>query len=550
MKIMKNLKVNIGNAQAKDNDKGRQSKQAVKLIVSALIALAALPGFSQTRQSGSIQAENRRSVASSSYSQTASSSSRSESAFIHFRNVSSAIDRDYMDNARVLANLDRTFSDNSIRERMDYVTITGSASPDGYSTRNERLAEERALAIKSYITRKYPRVNKDRIHVYSAGEDWEGLRQMIEDDYATPGRNEALRILASTLPGDEKRRQLQQVASGRTYKYLSDNMFPHLRGGVAYMIFFKNATNYTDTGVRERVSNSSVSSVTGNMANYNIIADQVNITNNNIYTVTGQERSNSQNTTTARTGYSTSSGRETNYGASAARTGNAGRETVFNPAPVRAGNSGSETNYNAASARPRYTLNSGQQQNSRIYDYGQRQEKTAFAVKTNLLFDAATALNIELEAPIGKGWSLAGEYIFPWWLWENKQNAFELISGSLELRHWFGDRDNRSLLTGWFGGFSLGGGYYDLEKDRKGYQGEFFSPILSGGYAHEISRNGRWRMEYALGLGYIRTKYREYDAKTGYDNEWHLIYQKSGTYRYFGPVRAKVSLVFTFNSYR
>jgi len=185
---------------------------------------------------------------------------------------------------------------------------------------------------------------------------------------------------------------------------------------------------------------------------------------------------------------------------------------------------------------------------STSYKVDQRFEKILLAVKTNMLFDVATALNLELELPFEDRWSLAGEYIFPWWLLKDKQYCLQLIAGSLEMRYWTGDRTNRPKMTGFFGGFFIGGGYYDLGFGDKGYQGEInIMTGLSGGYAHPVSQDGKWRMEYSLGLGYMSTDYREYKPKIGMDNEWHLILQKSGKQSYFGPLRAKISLVRTIN---
>lgn len=165
-----------------------------------------------------------------------------------------------------------------------------------------------------------------------------------------------------------------------------------------------------------------------------------------------------------------------------------------------------------------------------------------FAVKTNLLFDLASMLNVELEVPIGKRWSVAGEWIFPWWLWEKKQHCLQVLSGNLEGRYWFGNRSQHKVLTGWFGGLYAGGGLYDLEWDKNGYQGEFFIAMgVSAGYAHPIGRN--LRMEYSLGIGYMKTDYRKYDAQFGKDEQWHLIRRENGSFSWFGPTRAKVSLV-------
>ena len=174
--------------------------------------------------------------------------------------------------------------------------------------------------------------------------------------------------------------------------------------------------------------------------------------------------------------------------------------------------------------------------------------KPLLALKTNLLFDAATMLNLELEVPIGQRWSVAGEWICPWWLWNRKQHCLQMMSGNIEGKYWFGNRLNRPQMTGWFAGLYAGGGYYDLEWDKTGYQGEFFIALgASGGYAHTINKSGTLRMEYTLGIGYMQTDYRSYEAKIGSDDVWHLYRRESGTYKWFGPTRLKVSLVWMLN---
>ncbi|MFI3286523.1 MAG: DUF3575 domain-containing protein [Rikenellaceae bacterium] len=174
-----------------------------------------------------------------------------------------------------------------------------------------------------------------------------------------------------------------------------------------------------------------------------------------------------------------------------------------------------------------------------LRDYPQR---TLFAVKTNLLYDAITAINIELEVPIGLRYSISGEWIFPWWLSDSRQRSFELLCGTLKGRYWLGDRATMSQLTGWSAGLYVGGGYYDLEWDGDGYQGEY---LLSGGisaaYAHSIG--GNFRLEYSLGLGILATKYRKYKAQEcGYD--WNLLRIHRGTNRWFGPTQLGVSLCY------
>lgn len=146
--------------------------------------------------------------------------------------------------------------------------------------------------------------------------------------------------------------------------------------------------------------------------------------------------------------------------------------------------------------------------------------------------------------------------VFPWWLWEQEQNCLQVVNANLEGRYWLGNRTTRRngsprpVMTGWFAGLYAGGGYYDLEWEKRGYQGEFFITAgLSAGYAHPIGRN--LRMEYAVGAGYLKTNYRYYEARTNpHTGAWELYRQNDGRFSWLGPTRAKVSLVWMLHTHR
>lgn len=165
--------------------------------------------------------------------------------------------------------------------------------------------------------------------------------------------------------------------------------------------------------------------------------------------------------------------------------------------------------------------------------------RPVLAVKTNLLFDAALMPNIEVEVPLGRRWSLNGEAMLPWWLSDDNKYCMQLVSGGLEGRYWFGNRLRRRPLTGHFAGVFGGGGKYDFQWKERGYRGEyFFLAGLSYGYSLSLSR--RLNMEFSLGVGVLRTSYRHYRAQEDYRT---LLWQKDGTYTWFGPTKAKISLV-------
>lgn len=191
------------------------------------------------------------------------------------------------------------------------------------------------------------------------------------------------------------------------------------------------------------------------------------------------------------------------------------------------------------------------QESSHVPDFSGKpiaEERPLFALKTNLLFDAALMPNVEIEVPVGRNhrYSLNGELMFPWWLMDGDKYCLQILSGGLEGRYWLGSREsrmNREALTGHFLGLYAGGGKYDLQWKESGYQGEFFIAAgISYGYAHRIAHN--LRLEYNIGVGLLRTDYRHYHAR---DNYQTLLWQENGNYTWFGPTKAKISLVWLLN---
>ena len=167
------------------------------------------------------------------------------------------------------------------------------------------------------------------------------------------------------------------------------------------------------------------------------------------------------------------------------------------------------------------------------------------AIKSNTLFWLAGAPNFSLEYPFNNRWSISGDYVAPWSSSFATGLYYQLMMINLEGRYWFGKRDQRAVMTGFFAGVYAGGGYYDFMMDntRTGIQGEFYIMAgLSAGYAHSISKNDKVRLEYAIGFGYMQTRYRKYH----WDNfDYVLDAPREQIWKtsIFGPTQAKVSVV-------
>ncbi len=139
-----------------------------------------------------------------------------------------------------------------------------------------------------------------------------------------------------------------------------------------------------------------------------------------------------------------------------------------------------------------------------------------FAIKTNLLLDVVTVINLGVEIPIGERFSVVGEVVYPWWRNWDQNLTLQIESYHAEVKYWLGDRSKREQLTGWSAGLYGGWGRYDLQPfSEEGVQGDFFDIGGEIGFSHSIARN--LHMEYTIGVGYISTDYNDYYM--AYDTE-------------------------------
>ena len=122
---------------------------------------------------------------------------------------------------------------------------------------------------------------------------------------------------------------------------------------------------------------------------------------------------------------------------------------------------------------------------------------------------------------------------------EETETAGFLATISPEVRWWFGQQKNNPWhghYLGLFGGFS----WFDLENKENGYQGEAEIAGLSYGYMFPIAR--RLSLEAGLGLGYLHSKYEEYEP-VPHMGGTHYVYLQTKRVDYFGPLKLKLALV-------
>lgn len=164
----------------------------------------------------------------------------------------------------------------------------------------------------------------------------------------------------------------------------------------------------------------------------------------------------------------------------------------------------------------------------------------AQAIKTNILSDFAMMPSIAVELPLGRRLSLDVGYNGAWW--ENRASAFCVKShgGQLGIRYWFEDIFNGHHL----GVYGLGHSY-DFCFGKKGMQSDDWCWGADMEYGYLLPLGKSIALDFSAGFGILGGNLKEYEPQDS-----HFVWQSNKRYRWFGPTRASVSLVWTIGRMR
>lgn len=170
-----------------------------------------------------------------------------------------------------------------------------------------------------------------------------------------------------------------------------------------------------------------------------------------------------------------------------------------------------------------------------------------FAVKTNLLYDAAATANLGFEAGLAPRWTIDVSGNLNAWPIDGHKWKHWLVQP--EARYWFCDRFQGHFLGlhGIASAYNVGyipndfkflGNDFSVLTDHR-YQGYGYGAGLAYGYAWALSRH--LNLEFEIGAGYVYTRYDRYEC----DGCGKQVASKV-PYHYFGPTKAAISLVYIF----
>lgn len=177
---------------------------------------------------------------------------RQGSAFLDFQSGRSVILPDFRRNPVELGKIDHALTEvmGDMDSQITGLFIEGYASPEGKYSSNEKLARDRAIALKDYIKNRYM-MTEQIFTVKSIAEDWEGLKAAVEGSSDLPQKDRVLAIINSSDEYDVKERKLKGLS---IYSRLLRDVFPELRR-VEYQIDYA-VRSYNNTEARALIGTS------------------------------------------------------------------------------------------------------------------------------------------------------------------------------------------------------------------------------------------------------------------------------------------------------
>ena len=168
------------------------------------------------------------------------------------------------------------------------------------------------------------------------------------------------------------------------------------------------------------------------------------------------------------------------------------------------------------------------------------------AARTNLL---VPGLNVGLEFPIKNNWSIGIDYYYPWAVSSRNRWCGEMLGLFLDAKYWFPGENYKwtksDRLQGHAIGLYGGIGYYDYQNIREGYQGEYMDVGIDYTFGLPVGpKTNKWmRIEFNIGLGWIRTYARHYEPSDDFSQLIKDPGIKNLVFDFFGPTRASVSFL-------
>lgn len=171
--------------------------------------------------------------------------------------------------------------------------------------------------------------------------------------------------------------------------------------------------------------------------------------------------------------------------------------------------------------------------------YGRAQE---IGVKTNLLYDATTTMNLGVEFGLARKWTLdiSGNYN-PWVLNKEKNRKIKHYLIQPEARYWLCDKFSGHFFGAHalFTNYNISAVKIPFVDDSKNYRYKGWATGVGVSYGYSMILGGRWNLEATAGVGVAYTRYDKFNCKNCGEK-----LQNNVSRTFFAPTKLGISLIY------
>ena len=165
-----------------------------------------------------------------------------DTLYVHFPWSKSILHEDFRENRETLQRiLDITRESVSKGDMtIKKIQIVGLASVEGNTAYNERLAHNRALALKKYVQERVD-LPDDKFEIVGGGEAWDWFRkQLVENADQRPDLKRAIEIIDTAPNVNNRKWRLHVMNHGQTWEYIRRNILKNQRNSGYIIIYYED----------------------------------------------------------------------------------------------------------------------------------------------------------------------------------------------------------------------------------------------------------------------------------------------------------------------
>lgn len=165
-----------------------------------------------------------------------------DTLYVHFPWSKSILDENFRENRGTLQRIIEATRESASNGGMTIkkIQIVGLASVEGNTAYNERLAHNRALALKKYVQERVA-LPDDKFEIVGGGEAWEWFRnQLVENVDQRPDLKRAIEIIDTAPNVNNRKWRLHVMNHGQTWEYIRRNILKNQRNSGYIIIYYED----------------------------------------------------------------------------------------------------------------------------------------------------------------------------------------------------------------------------------------------------------------------------------------------------------------------